>query len=138
MVREIIKDPSILTKKSESFDFEHDMPILQDMLDTAEFHKDNCAGLAAIQIGVPKRIILVRQGDKFMPFINPAITMKSRETYMTEEGCLSLESKHRVERHYSVMVSYMTKNGKKKVQQFSGYIAQIIQHEVDHLNGVLI
>lgn len=138
MVREIIKDPSILTKKSDTFDLEHDMPILQDMLDTAEAHKENCAGLAAIQINEAKRVILVRQGDKFVPFINPFITMKSRETYMTEEGCLSLEGKHRVKRHYSVMVSYMTKNGKKKVQQFSGYIAQIIQHEVDHLNGVLI
>ena len=138
MVREIIKDPSILTQKSELFIFGQDDHIIQDMLDTANAHKDNCAGLAAIQIGVAKRVILVRQGDKFVPFINPVVTMKSRETYMTEEGCLSLESKHRVERHYSVMVSYMTKNGKKKVQQFSGYIAQIIQHEVDHLNGVLI
>lgn len=138
MVREIIKDTNFLTQKSEPFIFEQDIPLLQDMLDTANAHKENCAGLAAPQIGELKRVIMVRQGDKFAPFINPKITMKSRETYMAEEGCLSLDGKRKVKRHYSVMVSYTTKNGKNKVQQFSGYIAEIIQHEVDHLYGVLI
>ena len=138
MVKDIIKDPSILTQKSEPFVFGQDDHIIQDLLDTANAHKENCAGLAAPQIGELKRVIMVRQGDKFVPFINPKITMKSRETYMAEEGCLSLDGKRKVKRHYSVMVSYTTKNGKNKVQQFSGYIAEIIQHEVDHLDGVLI
>lgn len=138
MVREIIKDPNILTQKSEPFDFEHDMPILQDMLDTAEFHKENCAGLAAIQIGVAKKIILVRQGDKFVPFINPAIIKRSPGTYCTKEGCLSLDGARTVKRHYNVMVSYTDRKGNRHTWTFADRTAQIIQHEVDHLNGVLI
>ena len=137
-VREIIKDPSILTNKSEPFNLEHDMPILMDMLDTANAHKDNCAGLAAIQIGEPKCVILVRNGDKFIPFINPIIIKMGNKTYVTEEGCLSLDGKRSVKRHASVMVAWTDLKGKRRVQTFTGYIAQIIQHEVDHLNGVLI
>ena len=138
MVREIIKAPGILTKKSEPFIFGQDDHIIQDMLDTAKSHKENCAGLAAIQIGVAKRVILVRNGDKFIPFINPAIIRYSPGTYCTKEGCLSLDGQHNVKRHYTILVSYTTKNGKNMVRQFAGRIAQIIQHEVDHLNGVLI
>jgi peptide deformylase len=138
MVREIIKDPVILTQKSEPFIFGQDDHIVQDMLDTAEAHKENCVGLAAIQIGEPKRVILVRQGDNFVPFINPAVVKKSPDTYYTMEGCLSLEGVRNVRRHRSVMVSWTATNGKKKVKEFNGFTAQILQHEIDHLNGVLI
>jgi peptide deformylase len=108
------------------------------MLDTTEAHKENCVGLAAIQIGVPKRVILVRQGDNFIPFINPAVVKKSPGTYYAMEGCLSLDGVRNVRRHRSVMISWTTTNGKKKVKEFNGYTAQILQHEIDHLNGILI
>jgi peptide deformylase len=137
-VKPIIKYPGILPQKSEPFDFEHDMLILQDMLDTAEFHKENCAGLAAIQIGVPKRVILVRQGDKFVPFINPVIIKRSPGTYCTKEGCLSLDGARTVKRHYNVMVYYTDQKGRRHTDTFADRTAQIIQHEVDHLDGVLI
>lgn len=138
MVREIIKDPTILGQKSEPFIFGQDDHIIQDMLDTAKANIDNCAGLAAIQIGEPVCAILVRNGSDFKAMLNPKIIKKSPSFYWTMEGCLSVDGEHRVKRHRSVLVSYMTKNGKQKTETFTGYIAQIIQHEVDHLNGVLI
>lgn len=137
-VREIIKDTAILAQKSEPLIFGQDDHIIQDMLDTAEFHKENCAGLAAIQIGVAKKIILVRHGDRFVPFINPHIIKRSPGTYCTKEGCLSLDGARTVKRHYNVMVSYTDRKGRRHTDTFADRTAQIIQHEVDHLNGVLI
>lgn len=140
MVKEIIKDTAILSQKSVLFDLKDDldMELLRDMLDTAEAHKENCVGLAAIQVGAPKRVILVRQGDKFIPFINPMIIKRSPRTYVTEEGCLSLEGTRTVKRHHSVKVTWTDLHGKKQVREFSGFMAEIIQHEVDHCNGILI
>lgn len=143
MIREIIKDPSILTQKSEPFIFGQDDHIIQDMLDTANACKDNCAGLAAVQIGYHKRAILIKfdfpyKEDEFRVFINPTIIKKNGGTYAVKEGCLSLDGARVVNRHRAILVSYMNENGKKFVKEFKGYIAQIIQHEVDHLNGVLI
>ena len=138
MVKDIIKDPSILTQKSEHFILGQDDHIIQDMLDTANAHKENCAGLAAIQIGEPKGVILVRQGDKFIPFINPMIIKMGNKTYVAEEGCLSLDGKKSVKRHASVMVVWTDLRGKRVAKTFSGYTAQILQHEIDHLNGILI
>ena len=148
MVKEIIKDVDFLQKTSDRFYFagdyidgtmgSNDEYLIQDMLDTAEHHKDNCIGLAAVQIGVLKRIIVVYMGGKFVPFINPVIIQRSRGTYMTKEGCLSLDGLRDVRRHDSIKVAYTTKNRKTKVQTFKGITAQIIQHEVDHLNGKLI
>lgn len=138
MIKEIVKDEKILTQKSERFEFGKDDYLIQDMIDTAEHHKEHCVGLACIQIGIPKRIILVRQKDKFIPFINPIIVQKSKETYTAEESCLSLDGEREVKRHYGVKVIYTTKDKKTKCMAFSGFVAEIIQHEVDHLNGVLI
>lgn len=138
MIREIIKDTEILTQKSERFIIGQDEHLIEDMLDTANAHKDRCAGLACIQIGVPKRVILVKQSDKFVPYRNPMIVSKSTQTYMAEEGCLSVEGVHSVKRHYQIKLIYTDKNGKTRGQNFNGYTAQIIQHECDHLNGVLI
>lgn len=138
MVREIIKDTEILTQKSERFVIGQDEHLIKDMLDTANAHKDNCAGLACIQIGVPKRVILVRQGDKFVPFINPMIVSKSTKTYIAEEGCLSVEGLHSVKRHRAIKLIYTDRNGKTRSGDFNGLTAQIIQHECDHLNGILI
>lgn len=142
MVKEIVKNPETLTRKSEAIDFKKEKDFLdnliQDMMDTADAHKDNCAGLAAIQIGVPKRVVLAMKEGKYIPFVNPVIVKRSPATYRTVEGCLSLDGEHEVERHYTIMVSYMTRNGKKNVKQFNGHVAQILQHEIDHLNGILI
>ena len=139
MVKDIIKDPNILTRLSEDFIPGQDDTLIQDMLDTANAHKVNCAGLAAIQIGVPKRVILVRQGDKFTPFINPKIVRFGPGVYFATEGCLSVDGAKQVKRYRSIMVSYTDEKGKRHTaKRFNGYEAQIVQHEVDHLNGKLI
>ena len=138
MVREITKDLEILSRKSVDFIPGLDDHLIADMLDTANAHKDNCAGLACIQIGINKRIILVRDGDDFKVFCNPAIVKRSAKTYMATEGCLSLDGSREVKRHNSVMVSWVTPKGKRNVKEFTGWIAEIIQHEVDHCNGILI
>lgn len=138
MVREITKDPEILSRKSVDFIPGLDDHLIADMLDTANAHKDNCAGLACIQIGINKRIILVRDGDDFKVFCNPAIVKRSAKTYMATEGCLSLDGSREVKRHNSVMVSWVTPKGKRNVKEFSGWIAEILQHEIDHCNGILI
>ena len=138
MVRDIIKDPNILTQPSEPFIPGQDNDLLWDMLDTANAHKANCAGLAAIQIGIPKRVILVRHGNKFVPYVNPKIIKYGPGAYYATEGCLSVDGTKRVKRHRSIMLSYDGANGKRIVKQFNDYIAQIIQHEVDHCNGKLI
>lgn len=138
MIKDINKDTDSLSQKSLPFVLGEDDYLIKDMLDTAEAHKENCVGLACIQIGVPKKVILVRQGDKFIPFINPMIIKKSHGTYEADEGCLSLEGTRRVRRHNSVKVVWTTREGKRKVQEFNGFIAQILQHEIDHCNGILI
>ena len=138
MVREITKDPEILSQKSVDYIPGLDDHLITDMLDTANAHKDNCAGLACIQIGVPKRIILVRSCDGFMVLCNPAIVKKSAKTYMATEGCLSMDGSREVKRHNSVMVSWVTPKGKRNVKEFTGWIAEILQHEIDHCNGILI
>ena len=138
MEREIIKDINVLTQKSEKFIFGEDDHLIQDMIDTANAHKENCAGLACIQIGVPKKLILVKSNDKFIPFINPTIIKRSTQTFMATERCLSLDGERNVKRHKQIKLAYTTKDGKTKVQEYSGFMAQVIQHECDHLNGVLI
>ncbi len=138
MIKEIVKDIDILRQKSEKFIPGEDDHIIADMLDTANAHKDNCVGLAAVQIGYLKRVILVQINDKFVPFINPIIIQKAGGTYATSEGCLSLDGNRTVRRHKSVRVLYTTATGTHHSAQYSGRVAQILQHEIDHLNGVLI
>ena len=138
MFKEIVKDEDILTQKSEKFIFGQDEYIIDDMIDTAEAHKDNCVGLAAVQIGQLKRVILARSGDKFVPFINPSIIQKGGGTYTAVEGCLSVEGEHEVKRHKWIRVRYQTRSGKTIIDFIDKHLAQIIQHEIDHLNGVLI
>lgn len=138
MVKEIIKDESILTQKSEQFIFGEDDYLIADLIDTAKAHEENCAGLASIQIGVPKRIIVVKQGTKFVPYINPWIVQASPKTYIATEGCLSLDGTRQVQRHASVKVVWRTASGQRKVQMFNGFMAEVLQHEIDHCNGILI
>lgn len=138
MVKDIIRDIKVLTTKSEKFIFKQDESLIDDLIDTAIAKGSNCAGLAAIQIGVPKRLIVVWNGTKFIPFINPIIVKRSTGTYVSNESCLSLDGTREVKRHNSITVVYAERSGKVKKHTFSGFIAQVIQHECDHLNGVLI
>ena len=138
MIKEIIKDESILTQKSEQVTIEEAQEIIADLLDTANHHIDNCAGLAAPQIGVLKRVIVVRNGNSFFPMINPVIVKKNGKKFVNTEGCLSLEGCRNVERYSSVLVGYLDKSGKRCTKAFNGTLAIIVQHETDHLNGKLI
>lgn len=139
MVKEIVKDVNILTKKSERFDINCDNNIIQDLIDTAKKHRANCVGLAAPQIGEHKRAIVVLTNAGFMPMLNPVIFWKDlKSKYITTESCLSVEGEHSVIRFRKIKVNYTTPNGVQKTQLFEGFLAQIIQHECDHLNGVLI
>lgn len=138
MVKEIVKDVNVLTQKSEKVELNEAIEIVVDLLDTANYHVDHCAGLAAPQIGVLKKVIVINTGNAFYPMINPVILKKIGNQFNSVEGCLSLEGERTVKRHKSVMVNYQDISGKKLTKTFTGYIATIIQHEVDHLNGKLI
>ena len=138
MVKEIVKDTEFLTQLSKPFMFNTDEHIIDNMLDTAEAHKENCAGLAAPQIGYLTRAIVVYMNGKYIPMINPVIISKRGERYKTREGCLSVEGNHETTRYMEVLISYTDKYGKTVTRPLKGYTAQIVQHEVDHLNGVLI
>ena len=138
MVKEIIRDTDILSVKSEQFVHGQDDYIIQDLIDTATAHIDRCVGLAAVQIGIHKRVIVVKNGDKFVPFINPRIVKRSNSSYITTEGCLSLDGQRNVKRHNEITVIFTTRSGKTKRCTYGGFTAQVIQHEIDHTNGILI
>lgn len=138
MIKEIVKDEAILTLKSETVSMEEAKEIIADLLDTAKAHIDNCAGLAAPQIGVNKRVVVVRNGDSFFPMVNPVVVKKTGKKFLNHEGCLSLDGIRAVERYSSVLVNYTDGKGKRQTKTFNGTLAIVIQHETDHLNGVLI
>ena len=138
MIKEIVKDTEFLTQKSEQVSVEEAQEIITDLLDTAGHHIDECAGLAAPQIGVHKRVVVIRNGNTFFPMINPVVVKKSGKKFVNHEGCLSLEGTRAVERYSSVLVGYLDKSGKRITKTFNGILAIIVQHETDHLNGVLI
>ena len=127
----------VLKKVAEDInaDYPNLSELIQNMFDT--MHHAQGIGLAAPQIGELKRAILVRSDDKFIPFINPVIIKKSGRTYTAEEGCLSLDGRRAVKRYESVMVTFTDIKGKRTTKTFNGSIAEIIQHEVDHLNGLV-
>ena len=137
MVREIVKDEAFLAQKSTAATIE-DKQIAIDLLDTLEANKDRCVGMAANMIGVKKRIIVVVAGLGHFAMVNPVIVSKSKP-YDAEEGCLSLlGGPRKCKRYGEIEVSYLDGNFKQQRQKYSGWIAQIIQHEVDHCDGVLI
>lgn len=139
MIKEIVKDIDFLKQKSEDFSFETDKDLIQDLLDTAEYHRTNCAGLAAPQIGIHKRAIVILTNAGFKPMLNPVIFWKDlKSKYNAVEGCLSLDGEREVKRFRRIKVKYINENRITIIKQFDGYQAQIIQHEVDHLNGILI
>lgn len=138
MVKEIVKDEKFLSTPLSSAT-KDDLFIIDDLIDTALFHKDYCIGLAANQIGYDKRIIVIRVNENtFIPLINPIITRKSKETYITEERCLSLEGARKVKRHVSIECIFKDREFKVKKVVFINRLAQVVQHEVDHCNGKII
>lgn len=114
-----------------------DRGVADDLRDTLVAHSDECVGMAANMIGVTKRIIVVNDNGKLLEMFNPEIIGKSGE-YQTEEGCLSLTGVRKVTRYKNITVRWQTREMKEQVGMFAGFTAQIIQHEVDHCNGVLI
>ena len=136
MVREIMRDPLFLSQKSEPASRE-DRQIARDLLDTLRANSARCVGMAANMIGEKKRIIAVSMGYAQIAMINPVITRKNKP-YETEEGCLSLDGVRKTKRYEEIEVEYLDLAFKRCKKQFSGYTAQIIQHEVDHCDGILI
>lgn len=137
MIKELIHDPILLSIKSEVATKE-DWQAAQDLLDTLTAHKDGCVGMAANMIGVNKRIIAFDNDGTYMVMFNPEIIKKSGP-YDTEEGCLSLLGDPRkCKRYQTIKVQWQTAEFQTRIKTFTGFPAQIIQHEVDHCNGILI
>ena len=136
MVKKIMHDPLFLAQKSVDAT-EADKQIVTDLFDTLKANLEHCVGMAANMIGVKKNIIVVAAGPFQFAMINPVITKKSG-AYQTEEGCLSLEGVRLCTRYQEIEVDYLDQNFKKQHGKYSGWIAQIIQHEVDHCCGVVI
>ncbi len=136
MIRQIVHDPLFLAVKSDQAT-EADRPVITDMLDTLRANLDCCVGMAANMIGVRKRIIVFCSGPLQMMMINPQITAKSGE-YEAEEGCLSLAGIRKTKRFRKITVQYQDQSFRQRTGTFEGFTAQIIQHEIDHCDGVLI
>ena len=136
MIRPICRDCMILSRKS-TLATKDDLPVMLDLLDTLEANAECCVGMAANMIGINKRIIVFSAGILHIPMINPAITARSG-AYEAEEGCLSLDGVRKTTRFQSITVEYLDRGFKKQRQSFSGWTAQIIQHEIDHCDGILI
>ena len=136
MVKKIMHDPLFLAQKSVDAT-EADRQVVNDLLDTLRANSGRCVGMAANMIGVKKNIIVVAAGPFQFAMINPVITKKTG-VYQTEEGCLSLEGVRTCTRYQEIEVDYFDQNFKKQHGKYSGSTAQIIQHEIDHCNGIVI
>lgn len=136
MIKPICKDVFLLGQKAEPATRD-DMQVAQDLLDTLKANETRCVGMAANMIGVKKSIIAVNVGFMNVAMMNPVIVKKTG-AYETEEGCLSLSGVRKTTRYQNIELEYFDMNWKKQRGTYSGWIAQIIQHECDHLNGVII
>lgn len=136
MIRPIVKDVMILSRKSLPAT-KQDIPIGKDLLDTLAANASACVGMAANMIGINKRIIVVNTGMLNIVMFNPVIESRSGR-YETQEGCLSLTGLRSAVRYQSVSVSYMDINWKKQKLKLTGWPAQIVQHEIDHCDGIVI
>ena len=136
MIKPVVRDIFFLGQKSEEAT-KQDLSVGQDLQDTLKANQDRCVGMAANMIGVKKRIIIVNMGFLNVVMYNPVIVKKDT-LFETEEGCLSLDGVRKTTRYQNIEVEYLDSSWKKHRQQFSGWTAQIIQHEVDHLNGIII
>ncbi|MBR6763021.1 MAG: peptide deformylase [Clostridia bacterium] len=137
MVKELVHDPLFLAMPSAEATKE-DIPAAKDLLETLKAHKEECVGMAGNMIGVRRRIIAFLAGTEYMVMLNPVI-LKAEGPYETEEGCLSLlGGPRKAKRWKKIKVQYQTIDFQTRIKNFEGFTAQIIQHEVDHCNGVLI
>lgn len=136
MVREIVKDEKLLAGASQPAT-ERDLEVAQDLLDTLAANSDRCVGLAANMIGVLRRIIAVDDEGEYLVLYNPEV-MKSSEPFWTEEACLSLEGTRPTKRYKKIKVKYQNSSFQTRLKTFRGFTAQIIQHEIDHCNGIII
>lgn len=136
MVKNIVRDPMFLMQKSEPAT-EADKQVISDLMDTLRANLDVCVGMAANMIGVKKQIIVVAAGPIIFPMVNPVITKKTG-MYKTEESCLSLEGVRPCTRYKEIEVDYLDQDFKKQHGKYSGFTAQIIQHEIQHFSGELI
>lgn len=136
MIKPIMHNEAFLKQKSTDAT-PADASIITDLIDTLRANSAHCVGMAANMIGVKKRIIVFSIGPIIVPMVNPVITKKEK-SYETEEGCLSLSGVRKTTRYETIEVSYQDQNFKPQKQMFQGWTAQIIQHEIDHCNGILI
>ena len=137
MIKPIVTDLFFLRQKSVPAT-KDDMQIVTDLLDTIKANADRCVGMAANMIGADKTIMVALIGKEYEILINPKITDKSRLFYETEEGCLSLEGTRPTKRYKAITVEYLDRKWKKKKKTFKDFEAQIIQHEMDHFDGIII
>ncbi|MBQ6755870.1 MAG: peptide deformylase [Oscillospiraceae bacterium] len=136
MIREIVHDPVFLAQKSLPATRE-DLDTALDLVDTLRYHKDGCVGMAANMIGVLRRIIAFENDGEYMVMMNPEI-VKFTGVYEAEEGCLSLSGVRRTKRFKSIKMYYENLRFEPRFKTFTGWTAEIIQHEIDHCNGILI
>ena len=136
MIKPVMRDIMFLSQPSEKAT-PADRQVITDLVDTLNAHLDGCVGMAANMIGVQKRIIVVRMGTVSVPMVNPVIVSKAGE-FEAEEGCLSLMGLRKCRRYREIEVSYQDASFLPRRQKYTGWIAQIIQHEIDHCNGVII
>ena len=136
MVREIMKDEAFLAEASEKATAE-DADTARDLLETLEAHKAGCVGMAANMIGVRRRIIAFDNEGTYMVMFNPQI-VKQSGGYEAEEGCLSLTGTRKTRRWQSIKVQYQNEKFQTRLKTFTGWTAQIIQHEIDHCEGIII
>ncbi len=136
MVRKILKDIFIF-KKAE-LAMQSDLQVAIDLTETLQANSEICAGMAANMIGENKRIIAFFVGEVIVTMINPIITWKSKETYEADESCLSLTNSHLAVRHEMIEVEYVDMSFRKLKHKYSGFVAQVIQHEIDHCEGIVV
>lgn len=136
MIREIVHDTFFLQMKSTPA-CEEDLQTAADLLETLKAHTSDCVGMAANMIGVSKRIIAVNDNGQFFVMLNPEI-IKCSGAFETEEGCLSLSGTRKTKRYKNIKVKFQNTLFQERIKTFSGWTAQIIQHEIDHCNGILI
>lgn len=136
MIRPIVKDILFLGQKSEPAT-KADIAVIDDLTDTLRANLEACVGMAANMIGVKKRILVFSIGNIIVPMVNPVI-LKKENCYDTEESCLSLTGFRKTKRYEKIEVDYLDRDFKKHKQVFTGFTAQIIQHEVDHFEGIII
>lgn len=136
MIKPVVKGEEIFAEKSERAT-KKDAAVINDLIDTLKANTEICVGMAANMIGVNKCIIVFSVGKTIIPMVNPIIISK-QNSYETEESCLSLTGVRKTTRYESIEVEYLDKHFKKKKDRFTGFTAQIIQHEIDHCNGIII